>query len=112
MAYFGQTHGSYFDDSHNDQDRIMRDGILEQERQLKRQKQAAIAEELSMIASDEYREDHLDHMEAMEVNGPDLSAFHNRFADLVDSSKRYQMLPPSKYRQRSNGLCVPIFSTS
>lgn len=75
MAYFGKTRGSYFEDSHDDQDRIIRDGIREQERQSKRQKQAAIAEELSMIASDEYREDHLGHMEAMEVNGPDLLVF-------------------------------------
>lgn len=68
MAYFSQPRGSYFDDSHDGQDRVMRDGIREQERQLKRRKQAAIAEELSMIASDEYREDHLEHMESMEVN--------------------------------------------
>ena len=54
----------------------MRDSIREQERQLKRQKQAAIAEELSMIASDEYREDHLEHMEAMEVNGLDAFFLH------------------------------------
>ena len=45
----------------------MHDGIREQERQLKRRKQAIIAEELSMIASDEYRENHLEHMESMEV---------------------------------------------
>ena len=51
----------------------MRDGIREQERQLKRRKQAAIAEELSMIASDEYREDHLEHMELMEVKFSDAS---------------------------------------
>ena len=78
MAYFSQPRGSYFDDSHDaqeriirdgirEQERIIRDGIREQERQLKRRKQAAIAEELSMIASDEYREDHLEHMESMEV---------------------------------------------
>ena len=67
MAYYSQHRGNYFDDSHDDQERIMRDGIREQERQLKRRKQAAIAEELSMIASDEYREDHLEHMESMEV---------------------------------------------
>ena len=71
MAYLGQSRGSYFDDSHDDHDRVMRDGIREQERQLKRRKQAAIAEELSMIASDEYREDHLEHMESMEVNFSD-----------------------------------------
>ena len=76
MAYFGQPRGSYFDGSHDDQDRILRDSIREQERQLKRQKQAAIAEELSMIASDEYREDHLEHMEAMEVNGFDACSLH------------------------------------
>ena len=68
MAYFGQPHSSYFAKSHEDQDRIIRDGIRQQEQQLKRQKQAAIAEELSFITSDEYRDDHLQHMEAMEVN--------------------------------------------
>ena len=71
MAYFSQPRGSYFDDSHDAQERIMRDGIREQERQLKRRKQAAIAEELSMIASDEYRDDHLEHMESMEVKFSD-----------------------------------------
>ena len=74
MAYFSQPRGSYFDDSHNDQDRIMRDGIREQERQLKRRKQAVLAEELSMIASDEYRENHLEHMESMEVRLADVSS--------------------------------------
>ena len=68
MAYYGQPHTNYFSNSHEDQDWIIREGIREEERQLKRQKQAAIAEELSMIASDEYRDDHLEHMEAMEVN--------------------------------------------
>lgn len=70
MAYYGQPRGNFFDDSHDIQDRVIRDGIREQEKQLKRQKQAAIAEELSMLASDEYREDHLEHMETMEVEIP------------------------------------------
>ena len=72
MAYFGQPRGCYFDSSHDDQAGLIRDGIREQEKQLKRQKQADIAEELSMITSDEYREDHLEHMEAMEVKVPDF----------------------------------------
>ena len=111
MAYFGQPRGSYFDDSHDDQDKVIRDAIREQEKQLNRQKQAAIAEDLSIIASDEYREDHLNHMEAMEVNCID-TLITKSLADLVDSSKHYQMLPPSKCKQRSNGLCVHTFLTS
>lgn len=92
MAYFGQPRGNYFDESHNDQDRIIRDGIREQERQSKRQKQAAIAEELSMIASDEYRDDHIEHMEVMEVKLSEVLN-GNLFADLLISSKHCQMLP-------------------
>ena len=67
MAYYPHQCDSYFVESHDDRERRFRDDIREQERQAKRQMQVAIAEQLSDIASQEYREDHLRQMEQMEV---------------------------------------------
>ena len=67
MAYFAKPCDSYFVESHDNHERIIREGIRERERQKKCQTQAAIAEELSLMTSDEYREDVLQHMETMEV---------------------------------------------
>ena len=68
MAYYAQPCDSYFVESHESQERIIRDGIRERERLRKHHTQAAIAEELSLLASDEYRDDILQHMERMEVS--------------------------------------------
>ena len=68
MEYYAQPCDSYFVESHESQERMIRDGIRERERQKKKQTQAAIAEELSLLTSDEYREDVLQHMEKVEVN--------------------------------------------
>ena len=73
MAYYPQPCDSYFVESHDTRDRRFRDQIREQERQAKRQTQVAIAEQLSDIASQEYRDDHLQQMEKLEVNYHDLS---------------------------------------
>ena len=75
MAYYAQPCDSYFVESHNDQERLIRDGIRQRERQKKQQTQAAIAEELSLLTSDEYREDVLQHMEQMEVSDVHLLSF-------------------------------------
>ena len=68
MACYPQPCDSYFVESHDDRERSLRDEIREHERQAKRQVQVAIAEHLSDLASHEYRDDHLRHMEQMEVN--------------------------------------------
>lgn len=68
MAYYAQRCDSYFVESHDSQERVIRDGIRERERQKKQQIQASIAEELSLLTSDEYRDDIQQHMRTMEVN--------------------------------------------
>lgn len=67
MAYYAQPCESYFVESHDSRERLVREGIRERERQKKQQTQAAIAEELSVLTSDEYRDDVQLHMESMEV---------------------------------------------
>lgn len=67
MAYYQQTCDSYFVESHGDPEKRFRDELRERERFAKRQTQLAIAEELSELASHEYRTDILLHMEEMEV---------------------------------------------
>ncbi|KAL9130671.1 MAG: hypothetical protein Q9217_001198 [Psora testacea] len=75
MAYYPQPCDSYFVESHDGRERRFRDEMREQERQAKRQVQAAIAEQLSDIASHEYRDDHLRKMEEMEVETlPDVAS--------------------------------------
>ena len=58
---------SYFIESHDDQERRLREEKRERERQFKRQIQVTKAEDLSRLASEEYRADHLQQMEIMEV---------------------------------------------
>lgn len=65
MSSFRQPCNSYFVESHDG--RMLRDELRERERHVKRQTQLAIAEELSQLASAEYRGDILAHMESMEV---------------------------------------------
>lgn len=67
MAYYQQTCDSYFVESHDDQEKRFREEMREHEKFAKRQTQLDIAEELSQLASHEYRDDILQHMEAMEV---------------------------------------------
>ena len=67
MAYYAQPGDSYFVESHENQERAIRGGLRERERLRKQQTQEAIAEELSSLTSDEYRDDILQHMENMEV---------------------------------------------
>ena len=67
MAYHQQTCDSYFTESHNDHEKKFREEVWQHERFAKKQIQLDIAEELSQLASQEYREDVLKHMEVMEV---------------------------------------------
>ncbi|KAG8533033.1 uncharacterized protein KY384_001816 [Bacidia gigantensis] len=66
MAYYPQPCDTFFVESHDDRGRRYRDEMREQERQAKRQIQLTIAEQLSEIASHEYRYDHLIQMEKLE----------------------------------------------
>ncbi len=76
MAYYQQPCNSYFAECHEDREREHRDQVRDYERRAKRQTQVAIAEDLSRLASDEYREDILTHMEKMEVIASAQSTEH------------------------------------
>ena len=67
MAHHQQTCDSYFVEAHTDREKRFREEMREHERFAKKQTQLDIAEELSQLASQEYREDVLKHMEFMEV---------------------------------------------
>ena len=67
MAYHRNRCESYFVESHEDQERMIREELREQDRRQKWHTQLAIAEDLSQLTSCEYREDVLQHMEEMEV---------------------------------------------
>ena len=67
MVYQQQICDSYFVETHTDREKRFREEMREHERFAKKQTQLDIAEELSQLASQEYREDVLKHMELMEV---------------------------------------------
>ena len=67
MAYYQQPCDSYFVEAYDDRGRFHRDEMRDRDRQAKRQKQVDMAEQLSSIASQEHRNDHLRQMEIMEV---------------------------------------------
>lgn len=67
MEYYRQSCNSYFVESHDDREKRFRDELRERELHAKRETQLAIAEELSELASYEYRDDILEHMGRMEV---------------------------------------------
>jgi len=69
MAYYAQPCDSYFVESHEDNARRYRDEWREHDRQAKQHVQIAIAEDLSVGLSSEYRDDVQQHMEKMEVRG-------------------------------------------
>lgn len=73
MAYYAQSCNSYFMESHEDNARRYRDEWREQDRQAKHHVQMAIAEDLSVGVSSEYRDDVHQHMEKMEVRGHDIA---------------------------------------
>ena len=78
MVHYPQPCDSYFVESHDGRERRFRDEMREHDRQAKRQTQVALAEQLSNIASHEYRDDHLRHMEQMEVRHLQPSETHIR----------------------------------
>lgn len=88
MAYYAPPCESYFVKSHESQECLVKEGIRECERQKKQQTQAAIAEELSLLTSDEYRDDVQLHMESMEVNRLGPQPLYP--ANLLSSSRPYQ----------------------
>lgn len=67
MASFRPTCDSFFEEFYDDAGRLQRARALEQDKCFKRERQMAIAEELSELAKAEYQEDLLSHMEQMEV---------------------------------------------
>ena len=72
MAYCPRSYDDYFVESYDDHGKPYRENAKVQEQQKKREIQCAIAEELSQLASEEYRDDILSHMEKMEVSRSDF----------------------------------------
>lgn len=68
MAYCHQSYDDHFVEPYDDRGRSYRGTARLEEQQRKREIQFEIAEELSQLASDEYRDDILIHMEKMEVS--------------------------------------------
>ena len=68
MAFYTQSCDSgYFVESHDDREWQFREQTRDRERVAKMQTQADIGRHLSYMASLEYGDDHLHHMEIMEV---------------------------------------------
>jgi len=75
-----------------------------------RERQIAIGEELSYLAREEYQEDHLAHMEQMEVKRPESEV------DIIllnlHRSRQSRTLHQLTSKLRFNGSCDLISSTS
>lgn len=67
MAYLKQGCDAYYFESHEEHERMFRDRYKRGEQQKNQEIQGIIAEDLSQLASAEYRDDILKHMEKMEV---------------------------------------------
>ena len=67
MAYCHQPCDSYFVESHQGREKRFLDQLRARERHVKQQKQLEIADQLSLLASYEYKWDILQQMEIMEV---------------------------------------------
>ena len=67
MAYMKPNCDIHFFEPHEEHEKIFRDRYRKGEQQRNREIQAIIAEDLSQLASAEYRDDILKHMEKMEV---------------------------------------------
>lgn len=68
MAYCHQSYDGCYVESCDDRERLSRGNARLEEQQRNREIQLDIAEELSQLASDEYRDDILMHMETTEVS--------------------------------------------
>lgn len=112
MAYYHNQCDSYFVESHEDQDKRLREELRERDRRQKWQTQLVIAEDLSELTSCEYRDDILQHMETMEVRRLDLQYMLTCMLTFTFRRKRCQMLLQSTFRQKSNGSCVHTLLTS
>jgi hypothetical protein len=67
MAYCPQSYDDYFVEPYDNRGKTFREKLRQDEQRRKREIQFSIAEELSQLASEEYRNDILGHMEKMEV---------------------------------------------
>lgn len=68
MAYCHQSYDDFFIEPYDIHGKPYHDNTRVAEQHKKRDIQLAIAEELSQLASEEYRDDILNHMEQMEVS--------------------------------------------
>jgi hypothetical protein len=105
-----QTCGSYFVETDHYDAAAARAEEKERAKFIARERQIAIGEELSYLAREEYQEDHLAHMEQMEVKRPESKV------DLILLNlyrlKQSRTLHRSISKLRSNGSCGLISSTS
>lgn len=108
---------SYFVESFEPEYPGPRLGPKEHAKLIARERQFAIADELSKQVSDEYQDDILAHMLAMDVRLMILLLFilsplYPMLWLTKNSPRLCRMLIRSISRPRSNGSCVPISSTS
>lgn len=68
MAYCPQPYDDYFVESYDNRGKTFREKLKQDGQRRKREIQYSIAEELSQLASDEYRDDILSHMVKTEVS--------------------------------------------
>ena len=112
MAHYHSLCDSYFVESHEDQELRFREELRERDRRRKWERQLNIAEELSQLASREYRDDVLQHMEMMEVKRLEARYLVTFTLTLMFRARHCQTLPQSTSRQRLNGSCVHTSLTS
>lgn len=75
MAYCPQSYDDYFVESYDDRGKVIREKMRQVEQHRKREVQLGIAEELSQLVSEEYRDDILSHMEKTELETlPDVAS--------------------------------------
>ena len=94
---------SYFVESHEDMDRRRRDEMRARERDAKKRLQLKIAEQLSAKASQEFRAEHIQQMELLEVSLPSDHITISRILMHLIRPRRYQTSLLWTYRQRSSG---------
>ena len=91
---------------HDGQDIFQRGAeARERAKALNKERQRELAEELSLITSEDYYDDVLDQMEHMQVcfRCYQLGVPCVHTANIITRPKHYRMLAPLIYKQRSNG---------
>ena len=119
MALYRARCDSFFVEDPEENQRRLREEMREREKFAKQQTQRAIADDLSRLASYEYREDILEQMEKIEVSRHFFCANQTGlpFRCLLTTAiahrpRLYQTLPQLTFKPRFSGLCDHICLTS